>query len=657
MSTANSHRNQHLVVGTAGHIDHGKSRLVMALTGVDPDRLAEEKVRGMTIDLGFAALASDAGTVYFVDVPGHERFIRNMVAGASGVDVALLVVAADDSVMPQTREHAELLSLLGVSSCVVALNKMDLVDDEWGDAVEEEVRELLDRLAIEVRAVVRTSAESGRGIEQLRDVLTGLLVRDDDAAARPIWFRMPIDRAFTIAGRGTVVTGSVLHGGVAPNDEVELWPGGRLIRLRDLQTHYDHADRAAGRMRLGINLAGVGLDEVGRGCELATPGYLEPGRFLDCWLPWLTMPGKQLKQTLRLRLHLATRELLVEMRLTTTPADLRVSGVCAQLKVAEPVVAEWGQRFILRDEAGTRTLGGGVVLRPVATPWTGKRPADAAALETLRTGAPLDRLAEVIRAGEWMPARPCALVTRAGLRDERELQALLGTLRGRRAVQAVSTPTGEAYLHRDHLATLKQDVVRRLEQWLENHPRAAGVPRGEWPGWMPRACPERLRPALVDWLFAQEAVELDNDVVKPAGRKDELSKADRALLEQILAAYRDGAFQPPTPAGVAERTAQQPKRVRELIELAVTRRELIRINADILLHAEHWRNLVRTLAELIESGGGAKVSVIRERLGTTRKYIVPIMEKLDSLGVTKRLGDERVLGPNAASLLGETGNR
>lgn len=251
-----------LVVGTAGHIDHGKSRLVLALTGTDPDRLPEEKARGMTIDLGFAHTQIEGCDIFFVDVPGHERFIRNMVAGATGVDVAVLVVAADDSVMPQTREHAEVLSLLGVERCVVVVTKMDLVDDEWADAVEGEARELLAAVGLEPAAFVRTSAETGRGLDELRQVLARL-AREQSQRAEPYrWFCLPIDRAFTIAGRGTVVTGSVAHGQVARDDELELWPGGRSVRARDLQSHHDECQQAIGRRRLAINLAGLTREDV-----------------------------------------------------------------------------------------------------------------------------------------------------------------------------------------------------------------------------------------------------------------------------------------------------------------------------------------------------------------------------------------------------------
>ncbi|RMF73757.1 MAG: selenocysteine-specific translation elongation factor, partial [Planctomycetota bacterium] len=378
----------HLVVGTAGHIDHGKSRLVRALTGTDPDRLPEERARGMTIELGFAHARLDDCDVWFVDVPGHEKFIRTMVAGATGVDAALLVVAADDSVMPQTREHAEVLRLLGVQRCIVALTKTDLVDDEWADAVEHETRELLAELGLEAAAVIRTSAVTGRGLDELRAALIAAARRrtaDHDPFA---WFRLPIDRAFTIAGRGTVVTGSALHGEVSAGDELELWPHGRRVRVRGLQSHHEQRSAACGHMRLAVNLAGVGLDEVWRGCELATPGYLAPTRLVDVRLATLRMPGKTPAQTLRVRLHLATRELRVELRLLDAPQAAIVRDAYAQLRLAEPMVASWGQRFILRDDAEQRTLGGGVILRPFARRWTARRPPDPKRLEWLVGGKP-----------------------------------------------------------------------------------------------------------------------------------------------------------------------------------------------------------------------------------------------------------------------------
>jgi selenocysteine-specific elongation factor len=636
-----------LVVGTAGHIDHGKSRLVLALTGTDPDRLPEEKARGMTIDLGFAHTQIDGCDIYFVDVPGHERFIRNMVAGATGIDVAVLVVAADDSVMPQTREHAEVLSLLGINRCVAVLTKMDLVDDEWAAAVEDEVRGLLESLAIQPIGCVWTSAETDRGIDDLRQLLARLAQEQSRHADPYRWFCLPIDRAFVIAGRGTVVTGSVAHGGVTRDEELELWPAGQRVRVRDLQTHYDGLDHAAGRRRLALNLAGLSRDEVARGCTLATPGYLEPTRWLDVWVAALRMPGKERRQTLRIRLHISTTEVLAELHLREKPTEDPLRDLFAQIKVAEPIVTTWGRRFILRDESGNRTLGGGCILRPVARPWTAKRPAHLPGLATLRAGSPIERLEEVIRAAEWQPLTDKQLALRAGLPDDQDAAETCRRLTGAGKIRIIEAASLRLRAHNAHLATLSQDLDRRLKTLLKDNPRLPGLPLSQVPGWMPSACPARLRPALADWWVQHGPVALEHDHIVPAGQRQQMSAADQALFDEILRELDEAAFQPPGPAGLRCCTPRNEKRIRQLIDLALTQRKLVRIANDLWLHERRWQELVQLVADAIKKQGGITVADIRTLLNSSRKYVVPIVEALDAAGITRRSGDLRQLGPKA----------
>jgi selenocysteine-specific elongation factor len=637
-----------IVVGTAGHIDHGKSRLVLALTGTDPDRLPEEKARGMTIDLGFAHMPIDDCDVWFVDVPGHERFIRNMVAGATGVDMALLAVAADDSVMPQTREHAEVLSLLGVDRCVVALTKMDLVDDEWADAVEEEVLELLSSLRIEPVRFVRTSVETGRGLDELRSVLGELARQQRNVQAGVYeWFRLPIDRAFNIAGRGTVATGSVAHGAVHIDEELELWPAGRRVRVRDLQVHYEGAAAVAGRTRLAVNLAGVALDEVGRGCELATPGYLETTRCMDVWVASLRMPGKLLRKNIRLRLHIATSEVLAELRLRENPSGLAVRDQFAQLRPAEPIVAAWGQRFILRDESGSRTLGGGRVLRPVARPWSAKRPAHVEGLQVLLNGSAKQRLEEVIRANEWQPCSDARLATRAGLAKAERVRTRCQQLVEEGRIESLTVALTPVCVHASHLKTLAANASERLTAHLTANPRLAGVPRSEWPGWMPRACPPKLRSALAEWLIEREHVALTDNRVVPRGYAGTISGADQQLLATLLDEFEAAAFQPPAFKALGCVTSKNERHMRELMDLAAARGQLVRIAEDIWLHERRWAELLEKVQAAIRERGGVTVSEIRTLLNSSRKYVVPIAEYLDSVGITRRVGDRRVLGPKA----------
>ncbi|MFH1747061.1 MAG: selenocysteine-specific translation elongation factor [Planctomycetota bacterium] len=641
--------NPQLVVGTAGHIDHGKSRLVKALTGTDPDRLPEEQARGMTIELGFAHTRIDDCDISFVDVPGHERFIRKMVAGATGIDVALLVVAADDSVMPQTREHAEVLSLLGIQQCLVVLTKMDLVDDEWAEQVEQESAELLANLGIEPIQFIRTSAQTGRGLDEVRTALAKLARAPQRQQESYRWFCMPVDRAFTIAGRGTVVTGSSSHGEVTREDTLELWPGGEQVRVRDLQTHYDQRATAAGRMRLAINLAGVPREQVDHGCTLATPGYLEPTRRIEVWIASLRMPGKQRRQTLRLRLHIATSEVLAELRLLERPDEDTVRNVFGQIHVAEPVVAAWGQRFILRDESGSRTLGGGGVLRLAARPWTARRPAFIPGLEVLRDGAPVDRLEEVIRVAEWQLLNDKQLSVRAGLSDERETTKLIQRLTGGGQVRMLEVASSRACLHSQLLTTFGDDLERRIKQFMRDNPRLPGVPRTQWPSWMPNACTPKLRPVLSEWYIQSGRVGLDHDHIIPAGQQQQMSPADQKLFEQILQEFEVAAFQPPAVSELSCYTRQNAKRVRELVQLAVKQGRLVRITSSMWLHESRWRELVKLVVSTVRERGEVAVGNLRTMMNSSRKFVVPIAERLDAVGITKRVGDVRRLGPNASA--------
>jgi len=637
-----------LLLGTAGHIDHGKSRLVLALTGTDPDRLPEEKARGMTIDLGFAHLPLDGADVWLIDVPGHERFIRNMVAGATGIDGALLVVAADDSVMPQTREHAELLALLGVSECIVALTKMDLVDDEWAEQVELEVAELLRGLGLTPRAFVRTSCESGRGLDDLRGAIVSLAEAHHRAKPVSTWFRLPIDRAFTAPGRGTVVTGSVFHGRVHREEELELLPAGRRVRVRELQSHSTLRDDAAGRMRLALNLAGVPLDDVGRGRELATPGYLRASRCCDVRFSRLRMPGKQLRARIRARLHLATSEVLAEIRLPAKPADVELRAAIGQLIAAEPIVAAGGQPFVIRDESGARTLGGGRVLLPLSRPWTARRPPQPDVLERLEHGDEAARLAAAVRLFGWECPAAAALAACARLPDAAAAEALSRRLCVEGRAAPLDAPGGALMVHADVLREAAEGVVARVRGHLEANPREPGIPRAAWAGWMPRAAPQRVRAALAAWMIARGLVVEQDGHVMPPGAGGALPPPDAALLDQLLRAFDAAGFQPPRVEELSAVTSRNARRAGELIEWAAARGRLVRVADGMWLHAARWDQLVTLVRDAITQRGPLPVSEIRTLLGSSRKYVVPIVERLDALHITRRQGDLRALGDAAA---------
>lgn len=635
-----------LVVGTAGHIDHGKSSLVRALTGTDPDRLPEEKSRGMTIDLGFAHLRIDDCDVYFVDVPGHERFIRNMVAGAAGIDLALLTVAADDGVMPQTREHVELLALLGVSRCLLVLTKIDRVDPQRIVAVQAEALALLASFQRTPAACVHSSATRGDGLDELRTILAQEARKLRPALSAFRWFRMPIDRAFSVVGRGTVVTGTVAHGTVQRNDELELWPAGLLVRVRELQSHNDELSGAAGRMRLAMNLANVPLEQVQRGCELATRGYLRPTRILGVRLSRLRSLGRGGARR-RMRLHIATSEVLAELRLPmhdTGPGET-LCDARATLHTARPIVATCGQRFVVRDESGSVTLGGGCVELTYVSQGAATSAAAEPGVDAGSLPATHEKLLAVLRADPWNDRTPAQLSAASGLADAAEAVAAIADLAAAGKSRVLRAGPAELCLDSRTYAEASTAFVQRLQRHLTANPRLPGIPRSQMGAWMPRVCPQRFHAAWVEALLADGRLQWVQDCLAPAGAAAPLSAADESLYRQLVEALRNAALQPPALSALPFATPRNRRRIEELAELGSARGELRKLAQGVWVHAEAWADAVTRVREAIRLRGAQTVASLRDALGSTRKTVVPLLEALDAAGITRRVKDLRDLGP------------
>ena len=628
-----------LIIGTAGHIDHGKTALVKALTGVDTDRLPEEKRRGVTIELGFAHL--EAGPYQFgvVDVPGHERFVRTMVAGATGIDLALLVVAADDAVMPQTREHVEILDLLGVDRGLVAITKCDLVDEELAALVAEDIADLLDGTALAGAPVVQVSSITGAGLDALREALVATAANVVERRQSGS-FRLAIDRVFTVQGRGTVVTGSVLEGEVATGDVLELWPGGQTCRVRGLQSHGQSLETAHGGQRTALNLIGVDRDQIVRGCELATPGYVQPTHVLDVRVRCLSSAAKPLKARQRVRLCLATRELVA--RVVTPIGEPIAPGESGymQLRLSEPVTAVYGQRFILRDENATRTLGGGVVLR--CSPKRRRiRGAEAVGwLEVLEQGDAAERVQEVLRFAGFTALSELAVSAEAGV-ARNEVPAILDGLA--KAGRWLPPETGGQPVAVSALDSVTDRAQRWLERYHEAHAEEPGIPRDVFVGYLDRKSKRGLGRALLDRMLAAGQIKEQGRYVAHAAYAPSLSAQDERILAAMLKEFEDAAFQPPAlgELKIAKQTSAQ--RIERLAKIAASTRQLVEIDGTIYLHSGCEERLRRVVAELIEAGEDASVSVIRQRLDSSRKYVVPLVEYLDRIGFTRRVGDRRVL--------------
>ena len=632
-----------LILGTAGHIDHGKTALVRVLTGIDTDRLPDEKQRGITIDLGFAALELGETRLAIVDVPGHERFIRNMLAGATGLDLAMLVVAADDGVMPQTREHLEILRLLGLSGGMLALTKCDAADPSWTDLVEEEVRELIKGTFLEGCDIVRCSAITGEGIDTLKRSL-GRLV--DRCPPRPDAgpFRMAIDRAFTRPGFGAVVTGTVISGQVAVGDELEWLPKRQILRVRGLHRHDRPADWVGKGMRAAINVVGAHHTEILRGQELAAPGYLKPTRVLGVEIAASPDAVRPLKHRARYRLHLGTAEVLATLTLADRNRLEPGETTLGQLLTESEVVAVSGQPFILREESPATTLGGGRIVQP-----TGPRIRRRDGAATLRLGrlASLDantRMHAAIEGYAIAPWTDVQICREAGV-PLGDVPARLSEFLATAEVVSISVGHGRTLrLARPVLDVFEGRILHALHRLHLRNPRQSAIPRASLRAELPDIDDARLIDCLIDRLNERKAVAADGGTVALASFEPALSQAERKLKAEIHAAIRDGSFSPPDAADFAARAGARAKVVPELLTLLVEEGRIVEIAPGLHLDSECQRAMLELVRVRLADEPTMTMSNLRDLLGTSRKYAVPFGEYLDRIGLTRRDGDVRRLG-------------
>ena len=633
-----------LILGTAGHIDHGKSSLIRALTGVDPDRLPEEKRRGITIELGFAELSVGDFRLGIVDVPGHERFVRTMLAGATGMDVALLAIAADESIKQQTREHLEILRLLDLPAGVIAMTKCDLADADWMDLVEEDIREFVRGCFLEQSEIVRTSATTGEGLDALRDALERAAEKAVSGATTLTEnspFRMAIDRAFTIVGHGTVVTGSVASGQMRVGDKLVIEPGGIEVRVRQLQNHDRTVDQIHRGQRAAINLAGVHHETIDRGQELASPGHLRPSKLITVRLTLLPSAPRPLKNRARLRLHVGTAELLASVLLLDTKQIEPGGEALAQLFLSQEAVTSWNQPLVLRSESPVTTIGGGRVLDPDAIKL--RRPTKRQ-LERLADLASDDATIRAAAALYFIGLRPWDigdLTRRAGAFDpsgECEKMKGEGVLR-----EIPVSPTRTLRLHVDILEELSEHMVSVLGQLHDENALRSSIDYQQLASRI-RYVDDVVLTAAMDLLLKAGRVRKTPRGVALVGRGPKLSNNERKLLARLIEAHRESSFEPPSAKQCLQMAGPtKADAVPQLLALAAADGDLVEVSAEYFLHTEAEQRLKTLLAERLADSEGLTMSEIRELLGTSRKYAVPLCEYLDRIQFTRRNGDLRVL--------------
>ena len=629
---------KHVVVGTAGHIDHGKTSLVKALTGTDTDRLPEEKARGITIDLGFAFLEEPDGlTIEIVDVPGHERFIKNMLAGVGGIDLAMLVIAADEGVMPQTREHFAICSLLHIQSGLVVLTKTDLVEPDWLELVREDVAGLARGTFLAGGPIVAVSAKTGGGIAELRAALRELAAKVPSRGTDQLP-RLPIDRVFTIKGFGTVITGTLMAGRLRVDERVEVFPAGVQAKIRGLQTHSRTVTESSAGQRTAVNLQGVERAAVERGNVLGLAGTLVPSVLVDGALELLPEAPRPLKSRDRVRVHTGTSEIMARVLLLDRPELAPGQSAFARFRLEAPLVALPGDRFVMRSYSPMVTIGGGTLLDIAPPRFKLKAPAHLAHVRLLAEGSPDTIVEEHVRHAGGAGVRVGPLSGRVPFGPER-LRGLLDGLQTGGRVVAIDR---DWFVHPESLTRLRGLTVAALEQFHRASPLRPGMSREELRG-RAGAADERVFAHLLTTLEAEGVVRADRDKVRLASHEVRLTAEQQKAADRLEQDFLSAAAAPPSPEEALGRAGLSGDEEHELFQVLLEARKLVRVKESLYFHAQALDaiqdKLVTMLRERKEIGPGD----IKDLLGISRKYAIPLLEFFDSRRVTTRVGERRVL--------------
>lgn len=627
-----------IIIGTAGHVDHGKTTLIKALTGIDTDRLKEEKERGMTIDLGFAMLNLPNGLrVGIVDVPGHERFIKNMLAGAGGVDVALMVIAANESVMPQTMEHLDILRLLDVKHGVIALTKVDLVEPEFLEIVKEDIRSRLADTFLEDAPIVPVSAMTNVGIPELlsalEDVCSRVPQRDSLGP-----FRVPIDRVFTVTGFGTVVTGTLVSGTVRIGDAAEILPKGINTRIRGIQVHGQKVEAAEAGSRVALNLAGVELPDIERGDVCATPGILKASKLLDLKLTLLKNIPKPLANRTRVRFHIGTAEVIGRIVLLDRDELGAGEEAFAQFRAETPVVAMKNDRFVIRTYSPMLTIGGGVIIESSARRHKRFDDSVIASLEETSSCTPFAIIEQILKRAD-AGITPAEIIKSSEL-TSLDIQELLEKLKA--SGHVIELESGRLF-HAAVTASYADKIYKSLADYHSRHALKLGMQKEELRRTACKALDNKTFTALLTKLMNEGKISISEALVSLADYSPKLNSKQRAACEFIISELQRTGLNAPSDDELLHGTGLPTVEAKEIMELLVHRGEVIKITDGLYLHPSVVSQAEKLIREYLEKNGKLTVAQARDILGSSRKYIIPLLEYFDKKRITRRLGDERIL--------------
>lgn len=629
-----------VIMGTAGHIDHGKTTLIKALTGIDCDRLEEEKRRGITIELGFAFLDLTADTrLGIVDVPGHERFVKNMVAGASGIDFVTLVIAADEGVMPQTREHLEICSLLGVSQGIVALTKTDMVDEEWLELVQEDIAAFLQGSFLENAEMYPVSSHTGDGVDALRSRLAQL-VKEYKPKRRTDLFRLPVDRIFTMKGHGTVATGTMVSGDISVGDDITVYPSEMQTKVRGLQSHGEQVQKAPAGRRTAVNLPGVEVADLHRGEVVGRPDTLFPSTVWDVELTCLSSSPRALKHRTEVHFHHGAKDTLA--RLYFMDAEKLAPGETrfAQVRFTEPMVGVFGDRCVVRAFSPLRTVAGGMLLNPLGRKIK-RFSKDLEKLETLARGEDNERIITQLELAGQAGLSFSQLATLSNLESKKLLQ-LLNTLTGQQKI-ALFDKEERLYVSGESVERLCGVALEHLAEHHKNNPMQLGLPRGALASPWPRDIAPKLAHFLVERMLKQERIVPEQDVLRLPEHKVSMAGDQAALKDSLMEVYTKGGLTPPNLKDVLAPLELTFKEAQPVYKLLQEQGELVKVKEDMYFSKQAIDGLVAQVRDYFRSSEEMEPSDFRDLTGLSRKFTIPLMEFLDKEKITMRVGDKRVL--------------
>ncbi|MBW2439607.1 MAG: selenocysteine-specific translation elongation factor [Deltaproteobacteria bacterium] len=630
-----------IILGTAGHIDHGKTSLIKAISGTDTDRLKEEKERGITIELGFAALDLPSGQhLGIVDVPGHEKFVKNMVAGATGIDIVMMVIAADEGVMPQTREHMEICTLLGIQHGLIALTKTDMVEEEWLELALEDIREFSQGTFLEDAPILPVSSATGNGIPELISAL------DDIAGSIPqrppsSLFRLPIDRVFTMKGFGTVITGTLVSGKISVGETIMVYPSGITSKVRGIQVHNQSAESAEAGMRTAINFQGLDRAAVQRGEVLSTPGALVASYMVDVSFHYLASNPKPLKNRTPVRFHTGTSEIMGYLILLDQEELPPGQTGVAQLRLESPVAIVKDDRFVVRSYSPVRTIGGGQVLNPIPMKHKRLRPDVVEGLEHLADENPEAVISQQIQQAGFSGVSFSHLKIMTNLTDKQLETALQHMLSQQTIIQ--TDKENRIFLHQATFDTLIQNTTDYLAAYHTKNPLKAGMPKEELKSKFPQLSDVKIFNLALGQMIKSGRIVQEEKTVRLADHSVSLGADQADIRKKILNLYKDGGLQPPYFRDVPKLLEVDPNHTKDVMLLLVEDGQIVKTKDDLYFHIDAIKELKNRLVGFLKANEEITTPQFKEMTGASRKYVIPLIEYFDASKVTLRIGDSRKL--------------